>query len=87
MAWRVTIYNRLIHPDFLFQVITPRQWAELCWYYEFAPFGHDVDHLMMARVISALDGKSESEYMPRLRKPMTEEDVLAMFPGLQDGDC
>lgn len=56
------------------------------WYYERRPFGHDVDHLMLARIASLLTtDKTEPELMPRLDEEETDEQFYArMFPGADE---
>lgn len=92
MAWRVAIFNRLIHPDFLHAMVTEKQLAEIGWYYERHPFGHDVDHRVMARVSAAVmqsqgaQGVDENKYMPRIDdspilEEMSDEMQVAALPG------
>ena len=82
MLWKVAIHGGHIHPDFIRGKLTERQLYEIAWYFEENPFGHEIDHMMIARLISAWAGGRESDYMPRLQEEPTLEDRANSMPGL-----
>ncbi len=84
MLWRVAIHGGHIHPDFIRNQITDRQLHELSWYFEHHPFGHDIDHMMISRVVCSMAGGNPEDYMPVLSKPSSGSaaDMLPVMPGL-----
>jgi hypothetical protein len=68
------------------------EWELLEWmaYFQQAPFGDDVNHLMAARIISAWSGKSERTHMPRVNDNV-DPDLVYAENYLQElvryGDC
>ena len=69
-------------------MITERQLHEIAWYFEESPFGHDIDHMMLARVASQFGGRKERELMPHFEPVvdftgMTDEEILKHFPGVE----
>ncbi len=90
MAWRVAIWNRLVHADFVNAILTDRQIHEISWYYERHPFGHDVDHMMLARIAATMCDKSENELMPAVDSESDAMYLERLFPGakelVDDGD-
>jgi hypothetical protein len=52
--------------------IDERDLCEWQCYFELYPFGEDVGHLMLARIMSAFSGKNEQQYMPRIQE---DEDI------------
>lgn len=84
MLWRIAIHNRLIHPDFVRPLITDKQFHEIAWYHEHYPFGHDIDHLMMARIAARFSGESEQSLLPTLKQEIDDpddENFIHQFPG------
>jgi hypothetical protein len=84
MLWKVAIHSGRLHPDFIRDELTEKQLYEIAWYYEVSPFGYEIDHLMMSRLICAMAGGKEADYMPTLQSDPTEEEQVASMPGLSD---
>lgn len=82
MLWKLAIHGGHLHPDFIRDKLTEKQLYEVAWYFEESPFGHEIDHLMMARMITAWAGGKESDYLPRLQSESGKEVFTDMIPGL-----
>jgi hypothetical protein len=82
MLWKVAIHGGHLHPDFIREKLTDRQLHEIAWYYEMHPFGHDIDHMMLARVICSMAGGQPEDYIPKLQQPQTPEDMASSMPGM-----
>ena len=78
------MFNRMLHPDFVYAVLTEKQIYEIGWYFERMPFGHDVDHLMQARIAAAFSGEPESKCMPKVKLELEYEEMKSQFPGLKE---
>lgn len=74
----------LLHPDFVYDLLTEKQLMEIGWYYERHPFGHDVDHMMQARIAASMSGEPEPKLMPMVKRELTLEQQMAQFPGLAE---
>lgn len=64
MLWRVAIHGGHIHPDFIRDRLTDKQLHEISWYFEHHPYGHDIDHMMMSRIVCSMAGGKPEDYMP-----------------------
>ncbi len=84
MLWRVAIHGGHIHPDFIRDRLTDKQLHELSWYFTHHPFGHDIDHMMMSRIVCSMAGGKPEDYMPVLSKPAATSagDLMPSMPGL-----
>jgi len=50
---------------------------------ELHPYGHQIDHLMLAQICCSMAGGKPSDYMPQQpADPMTESDLVGSLPGL-----
>jgi hypothetical protein len=82
MLWKIAIHGGHLHPDFIRGKLTDKQIHEIAWYYELYPFGHDIDHSMFAMMISSLAGGKPVDYMPKISKPMTTDEMISGMAGL-----
>jgi len=82
MLWKLAIHGGHLHPDFIRDKLTERQLYEIAWYFEDSPFGYEIDHLMMARIITAFAGGNPQDYMPKMQSEMTPEEQVSSMPGL-----
>lgn len=79
------LFNKLLHPDYIRDKLTVKQLREIAWIWSDAPFGHDIDHSMMAKVAASLGGGSPADLMPRVTEPLDlsdPEQAVGMFPDL-----
>lgn len=74
----------MLHPDFVYAVLTEKQLYEIGWYYERMPFGHDVDHMMQARIAASMSGQPESQLMPMVKRELDYDTMKSQFPGLKE---
>jgi hypothetical protein len=77
----------MVHPDFLRHTLSKRQVYEIAWFYRKLPFGHDIDHGMMATIAAAFAGGEPASFMPYFEDPLdlTDEEVAgSIFPGLDE---
>ena len=86
MLWRIAVHGGHLHPDFIRGRLTDKQLHEAAWYFERHPYGHDVDHMMMSKVVCSMAGGKPEDYMPSVNSTAaTSADQLAMkLPGLQE---
>ena len=82
MLWKVALHSGRLHPDFIRDQLTERQLYEIAWYFEDSPFGYEIDHLMLARVICSMSGGNEIDFMPKIQPEQTDEELVAGMPGL-----
>ena len=82
MLWKVAIHGGHLHPDFIRNRLTDKQLHEIAWYYEIYPFGHEIDHLMLARVVCSMAGGKPEDYIPKMAQPETPEEMAAGMPGM-----
>ncbi len=91
MAYRLCLAIGCPHPDHLFEVLTGEQFDGWCAYFRRRPFGHDLDHQMLAQLallIAASGGQSGArmeDYMPHVESAddddIDDDELAAMFPG------
>jgi len=84
MLWRIAMFGGHLHPDFIRDKLTDKQLHEIAWYFERHPFGHDIDHVMLSRVVASMGGGKPEEFMPVVQssKPQSQEDMISSFSGL-----
>jgi len=81
MLWRLALHSGFLHPDFLRDRLTVKQLYEISWYWERHPFGHEIDHMMLAKIVCAFAGGVVDDYIP---KASTESEFHpGMFSGLE----
>ena len=84
MLWRLALHSGFLHPDFIRDRLTEKQLYEIGWYWELHPFGHDIDHLMLAKIVTSMAGGNPMDYMPIIEEPLEGEEQIQMFPGAVD---
>jgi len=84
MLWKIALHGGHLHPDFIRHKLNDRQIHEIAWYYNTYPFGHEIDHMMLARVITSFVGGKPEDYMPKFREPQTEEQFISGMSGLTE---
>jgi len=63
--------------------MTDRQLHEAAWYMELHPYGHEINHLMLAQICCSFAGGKPSDYMPQVANDtLTESDLVGSLPGL-----
>jgi len=82
MLWKIAIHGGHIHPDFIRDKLTDRQLHEIAWYFEMHPFGHDVDHYMLAKIVCSMTGGSPSEHVPKIQREKDASEIAASMPGM-----
>jgi len=82
MLWKIAIHGGHLHPDFIRDKLTERQLHEIAWYYNRHPFGCEIDHIMIARVIASLVGGKPEDYMPKFAEELTTENMVSSMSGL-----
>jgi len=82
MLWKIAIHAGHLHPDFIRHRLTDKQIHEIAWYFEMHPFGHDIDHSMIAQLTAGMVGGKADDYMPKITKPMTTDDMISGMAGL-----
>jgi hypothetical protein len=82
MLWKVAIHGGHLHPDFIRGKLTDKQLHEIAWYYELHPFGHEINHTMMAMMIASFAGGKPEDYMPKINTPQTTDELMAGMGGL-----
>ena len=82
MLWRLALHSGFLHPDFLRDKLTDRQLHEISWYWERHPFGHEIDHIMLAKIVCAFAGGDPTDYIPQAMQGEAEIHP-GMFPGIE----
>lgn len=82
MLWKIAIHGGHLHPDFIRDKLTERQIYEVAWYYNSHPFGFEIDHMMLARIVASLAGGKPEDYLPRFVEEWTEENMVSNMSGL-----
>jgi hypothetical protein len=66
------------------------QIAEWDAYFELHPFGPDIDHFMLARIIAMVAGKNPAAYMPKVGETADPDEAMAkayLEDLIRRGDC
>lgn len=53
-------------------------------YFKLHPFGHDVDHMMQARIAASMSGLPEGKLMPMVKRDLDYETMKSQFSGLSE---
>lgn len=78
---------KVVHPDFLDDVLTEKQFLEWLWLWERRPFGPLVNQQMIAQVVVAVANSMGSakltldDVMPRVEQEMSALQMIASQPG------
>lgn len=84
MLWRVAIHGGHLHPDFIRGRLTDKQLHEIAWYFERYPFGHDIDHVMFAKIVCSMGGGKVTDHIPRVDTPQSPDQFFAGMSGLNE---
>lgn len=84
MLWRVAIHGGHLHPDFIRDRLTDKQLHEVAWYFQRHPFGHDIDHIMMAKIVCSMGGGKIIDHIPKTDQPGSESDFISNMSGLSE---